>query len=174
MGHLGREPSFYEHVDRAKTSDEILKRTKHGLSEVDISTNFFAEFILTGRYNNAFCMPPYLLESNFQYLKKHSSKIKLIHGTITDYISSLKPGTFSKFNLSDVFEYMSQTEFEKVLECLAGVSRAGSRLAFWTLFINRIIPDNLREKFISCDDLSKELYFKSKTFFYGSFNVWKI
>jgi S-adenosylmethionine-diacylglycerol 3-amino-3-carboxypropyl transferase len=174
MGHLGRDPSFYEHVNRSTTSDQILQRTNHGLSEVDISTNFFAEFILSGKYSNSSNMPPYLLESNFDYLKKHCDKIKLIQGTVTEYISSLKPGAVSKFNLSDIFEYMSQRQFENVLGNIAGVSRVGSRIAFWTLFINKTIPDKFRGKFRSEDDLSKYLYYQSRTFFYGSFNVWKI
>ncbi len=174
MGHLGRDPSYYEHVGINKTSEEILKRTQHGLTEVNMDSNFFVEYILTGRYRNPDYMPPYLLASNFDFLKKNCGKLKLIHNTITEYFSQLKPCSVSKFYLSDVFEYISQCEFEEALVNIARVSRADSRLAFWTLFINRCIPDRFSEKFKLNYDLSRELTFSSRTFFYNNFNVWLI
>lgn len=174
MGHLGRDPSFYEHVGINKTSEEILKRTQHGLTEVSMDSNFFVEYILTGRYKNPDNMPPYLLASNFDFLKKNCGKLKLINNTITEYISQLKPYSVSRFYLSDVFEYMSQCEFEETLVNIARVSKADSRVAFWTLFINRCIPDKFSKKFKSNYDLSRELTFLSRTFFYNNFNVWLI
>jgi len=94
--------------------------------------------------------------------------------TITEYFEELKPCSVSKFYLSDVFEYISQCEFEEALVNIARVSRADSRLAFWTLFINRCIPDRFSEKFKLNYDLSRELTFSSRTFFYNNFNVWLI
>jgi S-adenosylmethionine-diacylglycerol 3-amino-3-carboxypropyl transferase len=83
-------------------------------------------------------------------------------------------GAFSRFNLSDVFEYMSPGEIESLLTELLRVSRPDSRVAFWTLFIPREVPRNRRHQISGDESLQNRLRSIDRGFFYGSFCLWQL
>ncbi len=174
MGRVGRDPSFYKHVDLRNTSDEILRRTHHGFRDIEISTNYFAEYILKGNYSNLQNIHPYLMKSHFNKLKANCGRVNIVQGSLTDYLTTLQNNSLSKLNLSDIFEYMSQEEFESSLKEISRVLRRGSKLSFWTLFVKRNVPKDFRNIFYYDKEVSEKIYASSRTFFYGSFNLWQM
>jgi S-adenosylmethionine-diacylglycerol 3-amino-3-carboxypropyl transferase len=78
----------------------------------------------------------------------------------------------SKFNLSDIFEYMSPVSFESALDEIVRVSRHRARLAYWTLFLPRSVPEPLNDRIEDIEAQSQELFRHDRTFFYGSFHLW--
>jgi len=173
LGRLGRDPSLFRYVTLENIAEEIFNWTQHGLTEVPIHKNFFIEYILTGRYSNLEAAHPYLQASNFHILKERIGRVRLVCESLEDYLKTLQPGTLSKFNLSDIFEYMSDMEVESSLQEILRVSRPNARLAFWTLFIPRSVPSALERQITPYSCSSKKLHFVARTFFYGSFCLWK-
>ncbi len=174
LGHLGRRPSYFRYVTVENVADELMKRTQKGLTEVQIKDNLFIEYILTGQYRNLETAHPYLQKSNFPFLKEHVGKIQLYCGSLEGYLGGLEKGSVSKFNLSDIFEYMSEQAFEQAIREILRVSCDDAKLAFWTLLVQRDIPQSLTDQIDSDTTVSDKLFPADRTFFYGSFNRWQI
>jgi S-adenosylmethionine-diacylglycerol 3-amino-3-carboxypropyl transferase len=172
LGHLGRDPSFFRYVQVDHITEELFMRTQNGLTKIPIRDNFFLEYIFKGRFNNLEHAHPYLKKDNFESLKKHLGKMRLIISDLMDYLKNLPSGSISKFNLSDIFEYLSDDSYEKLLTEIVRVSSKGAKITFWTLFLPRYIPQILSDVLESKDQLSKKLFAADRTFFYGNFNVW--
>jgi S-adenosylmethionine-diacylglycerol 3-amino-3-carboxypropyl transferase len=169
LGHLGRDPSFFRYVTLEAIGKELLRRTRWGLTEIPIATNYFAEYILTGNYRNTETAHPYLRESNFRSLKEYIGDLQLICNSLEEYLKKLPPESISKFNLSDIFEYMSDEVFEMTLKEILRVAREGSRLAYWTLFIPRPLPPRLTGRIRLRSFAPGRNEGTGRTFFYGSF-----
>ncbi len=174
LGRLGRDPAFFQYVQLHDVAGELLRRTRRGATEVLIRDNFFIEYILTGDYRNLTSAHPYLREANFQRLRDRVGQMHLFRGSLEEYLNSLPPRTVSSFNLSDIVEYMSEVDFERNLQAILRVCRAGARLAFWTLFVPRPVPPPLVERIDPRQLESDALSAADRTFFYGGFHAWQV
>ncbi len=174
LGHLGRDPSYFRYVTLDKVAEVLLARARHGLTEIPIPDNYFIEYIFTGRYGRPDRSHPYLQPSNFQVIKENIGRLRLVHMDFEAYLKTLPARSVSKFNLSDIFEYMSEAQVESALREIRRVSRPRARLAFWTLFIPRRVPPSLTDQIAPCSSESIKLHFQARTFFYGSFCLWTV
>ena len=80
-------------------------------------------------------------------------------------------GPFDAFNLSDIFEYMSSAEHERVYKALLDSAAPGARLAYWNLLAPRVAPHTLRNRVAPLPELSKTLHAQDLAWFYQSFHV---
>lgn len=170
----GRDKQYFEYSSQNNISYHYLDRVKHGLIDIPIKTNFFMHYILTGKIPIPFKNHPYLDKENFYRLKKILKKndILFVNSDIFNYLKKIKKDSFSKYNLSDVFEAKTQKEYEEILKNIERISKSDSRLAYWN---NLVIRNNHDIKSIEKDKkLSEELYDKDKVHFYSNFTVEKI
>jgi len=174
LGRLGRDPSLFRYVKDGNIGDILLDRVRRGLTQVPIRDNYFVEYILTGRYWNLEIAHPYLRAANFQVLKERIDRIQIVCSSLEDHLKTLRPGAISKFNLSDVFEYMSEEEMTRNLRQIHRVSRDQATLAFWTLFVPRDIPSGLKGQFESDRSASDKLQSTERAFFYENFCIWHV
>lgn len=174
LGHLGRRPSYFQYVTLENVAEELFGRTQHGLTDVPIKDNFFIEYILTGQYRNLEMAHPYLRKSNFHFLQKHLGQMWLFCGSLEEFLKGLEPGSVSKFYLSDIFEYMSDQAFEQIVREILRVCRDDAKLVFWTLLVHRDVPPTLMDRINPNRSASEELFSTRRTFFYGSFGVWRV
>lgn len=174
LGRLGRDPSFFRYVSLPSVAEELLGRSRRGLTEVPVQDNFFLEYILTGEYRNLETAHPYLREPNFRLLQERVGNVQLVVASLEEYLRSLPLGSVSKFNLSDVFEYMSKGTFQEALRGINRVSRDRARVAFWTLFVPHRVPFDLARRIDPCSSFSRKLFAVDRTFFYGSFCLWSV
>lgn len=172
LGRLGREHATFRHVDRSDIAGELLRRTFRGFTAIPVRGNYFLEYILTGAYRNPARSHPYINEENFNELKRTVDRVRLVQGDLTSYLESVEPGSISKFNLSDIFEYMSQSEYDA---CLRGILRAGrakGRMAYWSLFVPRYPSRELRYSMREISGLPGGTRPPDRTFFYNCCAGW--
>jgi S-adenosylmethionine-diacylglycerol 3-amino-3-carboxypropyl transferase len=174
LGHLGRDPSFFRYVTTKNVAEELLDRTTYGLTEIPVSENFYLEYILMGKYSRLNVAPPYLQEANFEVIKQRLPRLRIVRSDLKTYLASLSQGAFSKFYVSDIFEYMGGDEVESTLAEITRVSRQAARLAFWSLFIPRPVPPPLRSRLRPRIPESAASLNGARTFFYGGFSLWEI
>ena len=74
-----------------------------------------------------------------------------------------------RFNLSDIFEYMSPENSDALLERLSIAGRDNGRLAYWNLLAERHRPERLAHVLRPLEIESKRLFDQDKAFFYGAF-----
>src|SRR3989344_8472648 len=138
-----------------------------------IKSNFFMQYILTGTIPAGFENHPYLDRENFNKLKKIIRKIEFVNMDFQDYIKKIKIDSFTKFNLSDIFELKTQQEYEEILRRIVEISGQNGLVCYW----NNLVPRHEHKKIngIKKDGLlSNLLSSKDRCHFYSRFIVEKI
>jgi S-adenosylmethionine-diacylglycerol 3-amino-3-carboxypropyl transferase len=165
MGRLGRDPEFLKEVE-VPVSTFILGQAQKHLSSVGCQKNYFLQFILTGKFNTAF--PNYTRKEAFEKIKSNIEKITIYNGLAEAAFKEYNG--FNKFNLSNIFEYMSPEVFKSVSEDLVKNGEPGSRYAYWNLMVPRkmseIIPALTHDA-----EKAKRLTQIDNGFFYGNFMI---
>ena len=87
------------------------------------------------------------------------------------FLSRAPDASIHRFNLSDVFEYLSEGDSNRVFEQIARVGCSGGRLAYWNMLVPRHRPDALRQRIKPMPELSQRLHEAARTFFYTGFVV---
>src|SRR4051812_26327676 len=129
MGRRGRDPSFFRYVE-GSVADRILARTRYALTELDPAANPYLQWILTGRHTTA--LPFALRPENFDAVRRNLDRLEWRCQSVEDYLDE-SGGPVGKANLSDIFEYMSAENTERLLGKLAARSRPGGRIAYWNM-----------------------------------------
>jgi S-adenosylmethionine-diacylglycerol 3-amino-3-carboxypropyl transferase len=168
MGRLGRDPAFFNYV-KGSVADRILGRTRHALRELNPAENPYLHWILKGTHGKT--LPHALRPENFELIKKNIDRLEWRLGTIESVLEQEGENSIDRFNLSDIFEYMSGEMTAEVLERILKSARPGSRLAYWNMLAPRCCPEEWSDRVTNLKDLGSELLLKDKAFFYSAFVV---
>jgi len=166
MGLLGRDPEFFRYVE-GSVSERILKRTEYALTELDPAVNPYIRWILTGRYDSA--LPAALREENFEPIRRNLGRLEWRCGSLEESLGHNRK--FDCFNLSDIFEYMSPSSYEQLLQLIVSSARSGARLAYWNMLAPRHRPDSLATSLQPLGELSSKLFALDQAFFYSALVV---
>lgn len=169
MGRLGRDPAFFKYV-QGSVADRILERTQHALTALDPAENPYLHWILTGTHGRA--LPWALRAENFELIRSRLDRLEWHELTLEAFLERecVGGGTtrIDKFNLSDIFEYMSEPNTAALLARLADASRPGGRLVYWNMLAPRRRPESLAHRLAPRDDLAAPLFAQDKAFFYSA------
>ena len=173
MGRLGRDPGLFRYVD-GPVAETIFERTKHALTVLDPSANPYAHWILTGTHGEA--LPYALRPEHFETIRDNLDRLEWRRVSLEEYVfDELSKGRrarrFDRFNLSDIFEYVSPANHQRLLAALVRCSRPGARLAYWNLRVPRRRPDHLAARLRSLDALADSLHASDRAFFYTAFRI---
>jgi S-adenosylmethionine-diacylglycerol 3-amino-3-carboxypropyl transferase len=168
MGRLGRDPEFFRYVER-DVAGAILARTRYAATELDPADNPYMHWILTGTHGDA--LPCALRAEHFDTIRARLDRLEWHRTSIEEFLGRSDERDFDRFNLSDVFEYVSPDHYERVLEMIVRRGRRGARLAYWNLLAPRRRPEALADRIRSCDDLAQRLHEADRAFFYSAFRV---
>ena len=171
MGRMGRDPSFFIYVE-GSVADRILERTKHALTNLDPAANPYLQWILTGRHTTA--LPFALRPENFEPIRATLDRLEWRCQPIEDFLAERGSGAIDRFNLSDIFEYMSPENFHRLLERLCVSGRAGGRLAYWNMLAPRSRPESIADRLRPMPELAARLLAADKAFFYSRLVVEEI
>ena len=168
MGRLGRDPEFFRYVEE-DVSAAILRRTKHALTELDPSENPYVHWILTGTHGNA--LPCALRAEHFDTIRARVDRLEWHCRSIEDFLQQPGEPPLDRFNLSDLFEYVSVPAYHAMLDAIVQRSRPGARLAYWNMLAPRQRPESMRSRLQPLDDLAARLHRADRAFFYSAFRV---
>lgn len=166
MGRLGRDPAFFRYVE-GTVAEHIFHRAEHALATLDPSANPYLHWILTGTHGEA--LPLALRPDSFEPIRRNLDRLEIVRGSLEEVMDSLPSNTIDRFNLSDVFEYMSPENTQALLERCVNHGRSGGRIAYWNMLVPRSRPDSMADVLKPLEELSTELHLKDKAFFYSRF-----
>lgn len=170
MGKLGRDKAFFRYVN-VNVAEHILERTKYAITELDTSQNSYLHYIINGKYENV--LPLAYRKENFDKIKNNIDKLVLLKESVETFIERDDIDYISKYNLSDIFEYMDDTQMCKIFEKMITKSGKGTLIAYWNMLADKRLSkyfENLEFK----QKESEELLKKDKAFFYSKFIVEEI
>jgi len=163
MGRFGRDPEFFKYVE-GDIADRIFKRSEYALSVLAADKNPYLEYILRGNFKQS--LPFYLRPENFDNIVKNLDKLVIFKGNIQKALDAHKGITFDGFNLSDIFEYMSQEQYKKEVEALLKASKKGSRFVYWNMLVDRSCSQYFKDQITLLKDEAEKLFLEDKAFFY--------
>src|SRR5574341_206780 len=171
MGRLGRDPAFFRYV-RGSVAEEILGHTRYALTALNPSENPYLQWILTGRHVTA--LPCALRSENFDAIRANLDRLEWHCCSLEHFLETWKEQTIDRFNLSDVFEYVSPQGYFRLLDRLVHAGGSGGRLAYWNMLVHRCRPPEMADRLRPLDALARKLHAEDKAFFYRAFVVEEI
>ncbi len=170
MGKLGRDKAFFRYVN-VNVSEHILERTKFAITELDTSQNSYLHYIINGKYDDV--LPVAYRKENFETIKNNIDKLILLSESVESFLERNDTETITKYNLSDIFEYMDDSQMCKIFEKILNESPKGTRIAYWNMLADKRASkyfEHLEYK----EKESKNLLKKDKAFFYSNFIIEEI
>lgn len=161
---LGRGRAQFRYVS-GDVASTLLARIRRPLVELEPSANPYVRWILTGSYGAV--LPMALRPEHFDTIRSRVGRVRLRHERLQDYLSD-GDERFHRFNLSDVFEYLSQREYRELLRQIVAAAHPGGRLVYWNLFVPRTRPADLTRQLRTLTTRSAELHARDKAFFYSA------
>ena len=189
IGKLGRDKEFFRYAEK-NISEEMKERSRYALCELNPYENPYINYILTGNYRKD-CLPYFLRKENFDKIRKNLHKVEISQSSVEEYLDQID-FKIDKFNLSDIFEYMSAENYSKLMEKIYDNAEDNALLAYWNLIVERNSEKldykktdseitvtgkeiNVKEKkYERMKELDKKLHEKDMTFFYTDFVVEKV
>jgi S-adenosylmethionine-diacylglycerol 3-amino-3-carboxypropyl transferase len=171
MGRLGRDPRFFKYAE-GSVADHIIGMAEHVLVELDPLDNAYLHWIVNGQYGDL--LPHALREENFGVIRANLDRLEWHLADMQSYLDQAPDASIHRFNFSDVFEYLSEEDSDRVFEQVARVGCSGGRLAYWNMLVPRHRPEQLRHRIKLMPDLSERLRQAARTFFYTEFVVEEI
>lgn len=168
MGRLGRDPSFFNYVE-GNVAARILERTRYAFTALDTAANPYLQWILTGRHQTA--LPYALRPEHFTTIRDNLDRLSWQCRPLEDFLSDVGEHAIDRYNLSDIFEYMSLENYHRLLVQLARAGRTGGRLAYWNMLVPRQRPASMATLLAPLDELTEQLFRADKAFFYSAFVV---
>lgn len=168
MGRLGRDPAFFDHV-HGSVGRRILERTRHALTAVPVRTNPYLTYIMTGNYSEL-ALPRYLRPEHFATIRDRLDRLALREAPAEE-AAAVASGPVDAFNLSDIFEYMSESEHDRVYAALVARSRPGARLAYWNMLAPRGVAPSAADRVRPRADLAGPLHQRDRAWFYQAFHL---
>lgn len=189
VGKLGRDKEFFRYAEK-NISEEMKERSRYALYELNPYENPYINYILTGNYRKD-CLPYFLRKENFDKIRKNLHKVEILQSSVEEYLDQID-FKIDKFNLSDIFEYMSAENYSKLMGKIYDNAEDNALLAYWNLIVERNSEKldykktdseiavtgketNVNgKKYERMKELDRKLHEKDMTFFYTDFVVEKV
>ena len=166
MGLLGRDPAFFDHVE-GSASDHVARRIAHAFVANDPRDNPYLHWILRGNHGEA--LPHCYWPENHALIRDRIDRVELFHGPIEDVAA--READVAGWNLSDIFEYMSESGAEACYRALVAASQPGARLVYWNMMVPRAMPPSLAGDVRPLPDVAEPLASADRAFFYRAFHI---
>lgn len=168
MSRLGRDPSFFRFVEGDVVA-ATRSRVERALTEGDPASNPCLHWITRGRYGDL--LPHAWRPASYDAIRLHLDRLELRCQSVEQALAGAPDESYDRFNLSDVFEYVSAPAADRMFDEIARCGRAGGRVAYWNMMVPRAPPARLAGRLRALDEQSRCLHRRATTFFYGAFRV---
>jgi len=168
LGRLGRDASFFRYAN-GDISTHISNRARHAFTVLDPAENPYLRWILLGNHGST--LPCALRRQSFDRIRRNLDRLEWHLQSVEDFLRSSNGQTIDRFNLSDIFEYMSPENYHAALDCIVEHATPGARLVYWNMLVPRTRPDALADRVTSLLSLARGLHNRDKAFFYSALVV---
>ncbi len=165
------DEAFFKYLKKEFSfGDHFSGKAARALTQLPVRQNYFLRYILLGNYDVKF-LPPYLKEENFEIIKSRLDRIKIVTDSCDNYFRQLPDDSISKFNFTNIFEWIPEDAFENVLNETVRVAKDGAVMTYRNLLVPREHPEALSDIIQSDKLLAKQLHDKDLSFIYDNYIV---
>lgn len=166
MSGSGRNKQMFAHSKNISIASIYYNRVKKALMNGVIYNNFYLNYILFKDFEE---LPLYL--ENFN---NSIENIKITTLDVLSFLQSMPENSISKFNLSDIFEPLTQDMMDEIINEIYRVAKTNARLIFWNNLVHRDINKDKLNFFERDTKLEDELIKQDKIFLYECFYIYRI
>jgi len=167
--------SFFTYLyDSFSFGEHFAQKVKRALTYRPLRQNYFLNYILLGNHYPEYSLPYYLQPQNFNIIRARLDRIRLVTDNCEHYFSTLSDNYISKFNFSNIFEWISCSDFEKLLHETIRIAKNGAILTYRNLLVHRECPLILSKQIKSHKKYAAELYNNDLSFIYNNYVVEEI
>ena len=165
----------FAQVDFEDFAGNLNRKRTLGMTRFFNPDNYFMCLLMLGGHYHEKGMSPYLLRENYPKLKKNIDRLEIFQGTIGDVLKKDGPGSYDRFNLSNIFEWMTNEVFNGIIREVLELARPGSRMAWrYTFARPRELDAQNLDRLAYEPELSEQLFQQDRAFIYESFHVYHL
>jgi len=168
------DKAFYKYIGPSFSfKDYYSSAVKRVVTELPVRENYFLAYILLGNYlgDN---LPVYLKMENYASVRNRVDRIKMVTSGCMDYFRTLPSMAISKFNFTNIFEWMSLEDYEMLLKETIRVAKDGAIVTYRNHLVTRNRPESLADQLIPDTELSAGLHDRDLSFIYKAYVVERI
>ena len=133
--------AFFAYLDRDFSfGRHFAAKAERALVRLPMKENYFLSYILLGRYYGEPFLPVYLRRENYQPIRDRLDRVEIVTASCEGFFAGLEDSSISKFNFSNIFEWMSPAAFEALLRQTVRVARDKAVLTYRNLLVFRERP----------------------------------
>jgi S-adenosylmethionine-diacylglycerol 3-amino-3-carboxypropyl transferase len=169
------DSAFYAQLEESFSFSSHFKcLAERAFVDLPIMPNYFLSYMLLGGYHGDTLLPLYLRRENFEVIRNRLDRIEVVHDDCGRYLSSLPSDSISKFNFSNVFEWVMPKAFENILQETIRVAKNEAILTYRNHLVPRSRPQTLAEWIKPMPHLSETLHRKDLSFIYKAYIVERV
>lgn len=169
------DKAFFAYLDeKFSFGKHFAEKAKRAITQLPIKENHFLSYILLGKFYDEDILPQYMKRENYDAICSRVDRIEIVTDSCENYFSSLPDSSISKFNFSNIFEWMSDDAYEDLLRETVRVAKDKAILTYRNLLVFREHPSNLNSNIRSLKKMAKSLHEKDLSFIYNNYVVEEI
>lgn len=161
-----KDPGLYEHIGSdIHSTNHLYNRCHRSLTKFPVKENLILSLCFMGQiFEEGY--PPYLQANQFAKIKKNLKKVEVFTSDINTFFSELESSTIDAFSLSDVASYLSQKEFEKLVQEMIRTAKPNGRFCMRQFLSSHVLPPHLAQHLKREPELEKKLEEEDRCFVY--------
>jgi len=166
------DPAFFaqleEHFSFGHHFADVVRRA---VTTLPLRDSTYLSYALLGRYYDLDHLPACLRRENIKTLRQRLDRITIVSGDCREYFQSLPAGSISRFNFTNIFEWMPAQAFTDLLRETVRVAVDSAVLTYRNLLVPRSHPLELEPCIIGRDDEARRLHSQDLSFIYRSYRI---
>ncbi|MGC1392016.1 MAG: DUF3419 family protein [Bacteroidales bacterium] len=168
------DKAFYKYLEPSFSFEKYYRSAvRKALTELPVRDNYFLAYILSGNYFNG-SLPVYLKEENYNKIRTRLDRVEIVTSGCQEFLRSLPANTISKFNFTNIFEWMSVEEFTLLLLETLRSGKDGAVITYRNHLVTRNRPEMFADQIIPDMSLSDMLSRRDRSFIYKAYVVERI
>jgi S-adenosylmethionine-diacylglycerol 3-amino-3-carboxypropyl transferase len=169
------DQAFFAYLDRDFSfGRHFAAKAERALTRLPMKENYFLSYILLGRFYDEPYLPVCLRRESFRAIRDRLDRVEIVTASCERFFAGLADSSISKFNFSNIFEWMPPAAFEALLRETVRVARDGAILTYRNLLVFRERPPSLGEVLRPLRDLARALHETDLSFIYDNYVVERV
>jgi S-adenosylmethionine-diacylglycerol 3-amino-3-carboxypropyl transferase len=169
------DKAFFAYLDESFSfGKHFAEKAKRAITRLPMKENHFLSYILLGKFYDEDNLPQYLKRENYDVIRSRVDRIEIVTDSCENYFSSLPDSSISRFNFTNIFEWMSDDAYEDLLRETVRVAKDKAVLTYRNLLVFREHPSTLNSNIRSLKKMARALHEKDLSFIYNNYVVEEI
>jgi len=169
------DKAFFAYVDgKLSFGRHFAGKAEYALTRLPMKENYFLSYILLGRFYSEEYLPHYLKRENYSIIRRRLERIEMVTDSCDHFFATLPDSCISKFNFTNIFEWMSPKAYEELLGETIRVAMDKAIMTYRNLLVLREHPACLDKNIHTRRHHAESLHARDLSFIYNNYVVEEI